>query len=152
MPERSSACRSNQTARDSGCTCTRCCGGIWHCARDPGLPEKRSAGILTHVHKDAEILRATRRPRSILAGELTGCSRKFSRVLNIPSARRIALEEAEAVAREDTACCHAIGSHGAALLPDTVRCLRIVMRVHLPVLMGYGTGCDSLCSPGRVNR
>jgi len=33
-------------------------------------------------------------------------------------ARVIALREADAVAREDTACCHAIGDLGAALLPD----------------------------------
>ena len=37
----------------------------------------------------------------------------------IPAARAAALAEADAIAREDTACCHAIGEHGAALLPDT---------------------------------
>jgi len=71
------------------------------------------------VHKDAEILRATR-PTAINLG--WGIDRVLSKILpvrNISLARRIALEEAEAVAREDTACCHAIGSHGAALLPDT---------------------------------
>jgi methylthioribose-1-phosphate isomerase len=71
------------------------------------------------VHRDAEILRATR-PTAINLG--WGIDRVLSKILpvqDIPLARRIALEEAEAVAREDTACCHAIGSHGAALLPDT---------------------------------
>ena len=71
------------------------------------------------VHRDAEILRATR-PTAINLG--WGIDRVLSKILpvqDIPSARRIALEEAEAVAREDTACCHAIGCHGAALLPDT---------------------------------
>jgi methylthioribose-1-phosphate isomerase len=75
--------------------------------------------FFTEVHKDAEILRATR-PTAINLG--WGIDRVLSKILpvrNIPSAQRIALAEAETVAREDTACCHAIGDHGAALLPDT---------------------------------
>jgi len=71
------------------------------------------------VHKDAEILRATR-PTAINLG--WGIDRVLSKILpvqDIPSARRIALAEAEAIASEDTACCHMIGEHGAALLPDT---------------------------------
>ena len=71
------------------------------------------------VHKDAEILRATR-PTAINLD--WGIDRVLSKILpvqDIPSARRIALAEAEAIASEDTACCHMIGEHGAALLPDT---------------------------------
>jgi len=71
------------------------------------------------VHKDAEILRATR-PTAINLG--WGIDRVLSKILpvqDIPSARRIALAEAEAVTREDTACCHTIGEHGAVLLPNS---------------------------------
>jgi len=75
--------------------------------------------FFSDVHKDAEILRATR-PTAINLG--WGIDRVLSKIVplkDIPSARRVALDEAEAVAREDTACCHAIGNHGAALFPDT---------------------------------
>jgi methylthioribose-1-phosphate isomerase len=37
---------------------------------------------------------------------------------SVSDAKRIALSEAQAVAREDEACCHAIGGHGASLLPE----------------------------------
>jgi methylthioribose-1-phosphate isomerase len=75
--------------------------------------------FFSDVHKDAEILRATR-PTAINLG--WGIDRVLSKIIllsDIPSARRVALDEAEAVAREDTASCHAIGDHGALLLPDT---------------------------------
>jgi methylthioribose-1-phosphate isomerase len=71
------------------------------------------------VHKDAEILRATRPTAINLGWAIDRVLSKILPVQDIPSARRIALDEAEAVAREDTACCHTIGEHGAALLPDT---------------------------------
>jgi methylthioribose-1-phosphate isomerase len=71
------------------------------------------------VQRDAGILRATR-PTAINLG--WGIDRVLSKILpldTIPSARRVALEEAHAVAREDTASCHAIGKFGAALFPDS---------------------------------
>ncbi len=71
------------------------------------------------VHKDAEILRATRPTAINLGWAIDRVLSKILPVQDIPSARRIALDEAEAVAREDTACCHRIGEHGAALLPNT---------------------------------
>ena len=74
--------------------------------------------FFSDVQKDAEILRATR-PTAINLG--WGIDRVLSKILpvqDIHSARRVALVEADAVAREDTLCCHTIGSHGAALLPD----------------------------------
>jgi len=75
--------------------------------------------FFSDVQKDAEILRATR-PTAINLG--WGIDRVLSKILpvqDIDSIRRIALTEAEAIASEDTACCHMIGDHGAALLPDT---------------------------------
>ncbi|MGA2699276.1 MAG: S-methyl-5-thioribose-1-phosphate isomerase [Methanoregula sp.] len=50
-----------------------------------------------------------------------GVDRVLARVLaapDVPSAQKAALDEAKAIAVEDTRCCHAIGDYGAALLPD----------------------------------
>lgn len=75
--------------------------------------------FMAEVYRDAEILRSTR-PTAINLGW------GIDRVLDIMrschdvgSARQAALAEAQDVAREDTACCHMIGEHGAALLPGT---------------------------------
>ena len=59
------------------------------------------------------------RPPSTSGGGSTGCSRRSPGRRMTASAKEIALAEAEAIAREDTACCHAIGEHGARLLPDS---------------------------------
>lgn len=70
------------------------------------------------VYRDAETLRMTR-PTAINLG--WGIDRVLDTIRSSPdirSARTTALAEANAVAREDTACCHAIGENGAALLPD----------------------------------
>ncbi|MEN6444039.1 MAG: S-methyl-5-thioribose-1-phosphate isomerase [Methanoregula sp.] len=71
------------------------------------------------VRRDAELLRATR-PTAVNLG--WGIDRVLTRLEetgDINSARETALAEAQEIAREDTRCCHAIGEHGAALLPDT---------------------------------
>jgi len=50
-----------------------------------------------------------------------GVDRVIARMLAAPdaaSAQKAALDEAKAIAAEDTRCCHAIGDYGAALLPD----------------------------------
>jgi methylthioribose-1-phosphate isomerase len=81
-------------------------------------PKKKLNAFLSDVHRDAEILRVTR-PTAVNLG--WGIDRVFDKIVcaeNSTSARSIALEEAETIAREDTACCHAIGEHGADLLPD----------------------------------
>ena len=71
------------------------------------------------VHHDAEILLATRPTAINLGWGIARVLSKIAQVQDIKSVRRIALAEAEAIASEDTACCHTIGEHGAALLPDT---------------------------------
>jgi methylthioribose-1-phosphate isomerase len=43
---------------------------------------------------------------------------RFLAATDAASARAAALAEAQAIAAEDTRCCHAIGEYGAALLPD----------------------------------
>jgi methylthioribose-1-phosphate isomerase len=75
--------------------------------------------FLAEVQRDAETVRQTR-PTAINLG--WGIDRVLTRIRSshdVVSARRVAIDEAQEVAREDTACCHAIGEQGAALLPDT---------------------------------
>jgi methylthioribose-1-phosphate isomerase len=74
--------------------------------------------FFTDVHKDAEILRATRPTAINLGWGIDLVLSKIEHVQEISSVRRIALAEAEAIAREDTACCHMIGENGVVLLPD----------------------------------
>jgi methylthioribose-1-phosphate isomerase len=71
------------------------------------------------VRQDAEILLATRPTAVNLGWGIARVLSKIAHVQDVDSIRRIALNEAEAIASEDTACCHMIGDHGAALLPDT---------------------------------
>lgn len=75
--------------------------------------------FLEAVRKDAALLRSTRPTAINLAW---GIDRVLAIVENAEdpvTARNLALAEADAVFREDTACCHAIGENGAALLPET---------------------------------
>ena len=70
------------------------------------------------VRRDAAQLRVTR-PTAINLG--WGIDRVLATIEaagEIGAAREAALQEADSIGREDEACCHAIGDHGAALLPD----------------------------------
>lgn len=83
-------------------------------ATDAPLP-----AFMGSVREAADLIRSTR-PTAINLG--WGIDRVLSALTGARTcdeARSIALHEAETIAREDTACCHAIGKHGAALLPDT---------------------------------
>jgi methylthioribose-1-phosphate isomerase len=75
--------------------------------------------FFSEVRKDAEILRTTRPTAVNLGWGIDRVLAKIAPLKDIPSVRRVALEEADAIAREDTASCHAIGNHGAELLPGT---------------------------------
>jgi methylthioribose-1-phosphate isomerase len=75
--------------------------------------------FLAQVRKDAEMLRSTRPTAINLAWGIDRVMVKVSAEKDVPSAQSIALVEAEQIASDDTACCHAIGNHGATLLPDT---------------------------------
>jgi methylthioribose-1-phosphate isomerase len=81
-------------------------------------PQEDFDAFITGMRQAAEMLRSTR-PTAINLG--WGINRGLAALATAHScdeARVIALREAEAIAREDTACCHAIGDHGAVLLPD----------------------------------
>jgi len=81
-------------------------------------PKKNLDAFLSDVYRDAEILRVTRPTAVNLGWGIDRVLQKIASADTVTSARSIALGEAEAIAREDTACCHAIGQNGAGLLPD----------------------------------
>ncbi len=81
--------------------------------------KKTLASFLSDVARDAEVLRSTR-PTAVNLG--WGIDRVLEAMKDAPdvaAARDLALRTAETIFREDTACCHAIGDHGAPLLPET---------------------------------
>lgn len=77
------------------------------------------AAFFADVHRAAGVLKATRPTAVNLGWGIDRVLAGIAPLRDIPSIRRVALAEAEAVAREDTASCHAIGTFGAALLPGS---------------------------------
>ena len=75
--------------------------------------------FMAAVHHDASILRSTRPTAINLAWGIDRVLASMAPAQDCNEACSRAISEAEVIAREDTACCHAIGKHGAALLPDT---------------------------------
>jgi methylthioribose-1-phosphate isomerase len=75
--------------------------------------------FLDTVRKDAAMLRSTRPTAINLAWGIDRVFTRMSGEKDVQSSRAAALLEAELIAQEDTACCHAIGDHGASLLPET---------------------------------
>ena len=81
--------------------------------------KKTLAPFLVTVARDAEMLRSTR-PTAVNLG--WGIDRVLDAMKNAPDvagAQNLALSTAEKIFLEDTTCCHAIGEHGASLLPDS---------------------------------
>ena len=75
--------------------------------------------FLEAVARDGELLRSTR-PTAVNLG--WGIDRVLEALKSAPDvagARERAISAAEKIFLEDTACCHAIGRHGALLLPDS---------------------------------
>jgi methylthioribose-1-phosphate isomerase len=82
-------------------------------------PEKNREQFLAAVRTDANLLRSTRPTAINLAWGIDRVLAVVESAGDADQARKLALAEADAIFHEDTACCHAIGEHGAALLPDT---------------------------------
>ena len=76
------------------------------------------AAFTAGIRSDAELLKKTRPTAINLGWGIDRVLGKMETARDIKEARTITLEEASAIAREDTECCHAIGEHGAALLPQ----------------------------------
>ena len=79
--------------------------------------KKDLAAFRAYVQKDGDLLAATRPTAINLSWGVNRVLGALEQAESIDAAKKIALAEAKAVAREDEACCHAIGEFGAALLP-----------------------------------
>lgn len=71
------------------------------------------------VARNAEMLRSTRPTAVNLGWGIDRVLRVVRESSDIRDAQERAVAEAKRIYREDTACCHAIGEHGAPLLPDS---------------------------------
>jgi methylthioribose-1-phosphate isomerase len=80
--------------------------------------KKTPAAFLAGVRRHGDLLAATRPTAINLSWGVNRVLAAMEQATSVSGAKRIALSEAQAVAREDEACCHAIGGHGAALLPE----------------------------------
>lgn len=77
------------------------------------------SAFLRSVEGEAEVLRSSR-PTAVNLG--WGIDRVLDAIRDAPdvtTAQKRALLEATGIFLEDTACCHALGDHGAPLLPDS---------------------------------
>jgi methylthioribose-1-phosphate isomerase len=79
---------------------------------------KTLPAFMADVQRDATMLKATRPTAVNLAWGIDRVLKAIATAPDIRSARNTAVSEAQTIAREDTASCHSIGDHGAALLPD----------------------------------
>ncbi|MDO9325765.1 MAG: S-methyl-5-thioribose-1-phosphate isomerase [Methanoregula sp.] len=94
--------------------------GAYGVALSATLAEKKDIqSFMAAVHRDTEILRSTRPTAINLAWGIDRVLASMRPAQDCKDACSRAIAQAGEIAREDTACCHAIGKHGAALLPDT---------------------------------
>lgn len=76
------------------------------------------AEFLDELERAGRLLAGTRPTAVNLSWGIGRTLSAARRAGTVPAIREAALSEALAIAREDEACCHAIGDHGAALIPD----------------------------------
>lgn len=94
--------------------------GAYGVALSAVLADKKAMpSFMAAVHRDADLLRSTRPTAINLAWGIDRVLTAMSPARDCQEACSRAIVEAEEIARDDTACCHAIGEHGATLLPDT---------------------------------
>jgi methylthioribose-1-phosphate isomerase len=82
-------------------------------------PKKEWDAFIADVCREAKLLRATRPTAVNLGWGIDQVLTRLQETDDICSAQKTALAGAQEIAQDDTRCCHAIGEHGAALLPDT---------------------------------
>jgi methylthioribose-1-phosphate isomerase len=81
-------------------------------------PAKDIDSLRKDVRAGAALLRQSRPTAINLSWGVDRVLRAMIGAASCPQARALALDEARAIAREDIELCHAIGRHGASLLPD----------------------------------
>jgi methylthioribose-1-phosphate isomerase len=75
-------------------------------------------GFLAALKQEGDLIIGTRPTAINLSWGVMRVLRAVERADSVSEMRETAIREALAVAREDEACCHAIGDYGASLLPD----------------------------------
>jgi methylthioribose-1-phosphate isomerase len=94
--------------------------GAYGVALSTVLSEKKDLkSFAAAVHRDADILRSTRPTAINLAWGIDRVLASIASAHDCNEACSWAIAKAHEIALEDTTCCHAIGTLGAALLPDT---------------------------------
>jgi len=80
--------------------------------------EKDAKTFMVDVQRDAALLKATRPTAINLAWGIERVLKAINVHKSVAEMQHAAITKAKEIAREDTACCHSIGTYGAALLPD----------------------------------
>jgi methylthioribose-1-phosphate isomerase len=94
--------------------------GAFGVALSAVLAERKDLKLfMAAVQRDADLLRSTRPTAINLAWGIDRVLAAIIPARTPANAVTRAIAKAEEIAREDTACCHAIGKNGAALLPDS---------------------------------
>jgi methylthioribose-1-phosphate isomerase len=94
--------------------------GAYGVALSAALSDRKDMqSFMAAVRRDADILRSTRPTAINLAWGIDRVLASMTPAHDCNEACTRAIAEAEDIAREDTAYCHAIGKHGTELLPDT---------------------------------
>lgn len=93
-------------------------GGYGVALAAANCPESSYPAFVKKVTKDALKIRESRPTAVNLSWGVDRVLARVNAVKDAQSAQKAALNEANAIAAEDTRCCHAIGTFGADLLPD----------------------------------
>jgi methylthioribose-1-phosphate isomerase len=80
--------------------------------------KKEPTSFLSEVRRAGDLLKKTRPTAINLAWGIDRVLGALTHATTVEEAQTAAVAEAKAVAREDEEVCHAMGGHGAALIPD----------------------------------
>ncbi|TAK22504.1 MAG: S-methyl-5-thioribose-1-phosphate isomerase [Chloroflexota bacterium] len=109
------------------------------------------ADLFVDLERAAALLKATRPTAVNLAWAVDRVVAAASGCLTIEESRQTTLSVAQRIARDDLASCHAIGSHGAPLIPENARVLTHCNAGALGTA-GYGTALGVIRSAHAAGR